>query len=285
MRAPENQSKLDEIEQMWSLADYGPTGVRLAPVANQVAAYVAGLATAGANVVDVGAGHGQLSAELAARGFSVVAVEPSATLAAVGAAATAAAAAAAAAGGHDRKDGWGTVTWHRGRGEDLGLPDDCADVVVSDFALFFADHTVALPEVARVLRPGGRLVFTAWSERGFLHDMTTRMIHFLPWLADAPHLQWASAGVAQQRLAPWFRDVSVTHHDLPWRFDDVAEGMRLYTEGSPAHSASFAAAGDQSDELLAALEAHLRQVADPSTGRIETSTGWVLIEGRVADPT
>jgi ubiquinone/menaquinone biosynthesis C-methylase UbiE len=62
-------------------------------------------------------------------------------------------------------------------GEDLPLPDDCADAAVSTFTLCtIADVTGALGELGRVLRPGGRLHFlehglspdpkvTAWQHR------------------------------------------------------------------------------------------------------------------------
>lgn len=50
-----------------------------------------------------------------------------------------------------------------GRFEDLPLPDGAADVVMSiDAFLFTPDKPGAARELARVLRPGGRLAMTTW---------------------------------------------------------------------------------------------------------------------------
>ena len=54
-------------------------------------------------------------------------------------------------------------TW-KGRAEETPLPDASADVVASAQAFHWFDHDVALPEIARVLRPGGRLALV-WNSR------------------------------------------------------------------------------------------------------------------------
>lgn len=48
--------------------------------------------------------------------------------------------------------------------ESIPLPDTSFDIVFCDFgAMSFADPFRAVPEVARLLRPGGRLTFSTWS--------------------------------------------------------------------------------------------------------------------------
>ena len=44
-----------------------------------------------------------------------------------------------------------------GRGEDIPLPDASVDAVVISAAWHWLDPALAVPEIARVLRPGGRL--------------------------------------------------------------------------------------------------------------------------------
>ena len=51
-----------------------------------------------------------------------------------------------------------------GRAEAMPLPDSSADVVTSAQAFHWFDHDDALPEIVRVLRPGGRLALV-WNSR------------------------------------------------------------------------------------------------------------------------
>ena len=58
-----------------------------------------------------------------------------------------------------------------GDAEDLPFPDESFDVVVSTFGCMFApDHRRAANEIARVLRPGGRLGIAAWTPEGSVGD-------------------------------------------------------------------------------------------------------------------
>lgn len=53
------------------------------------------------------------------------------------------------------------VEFHQGYLEDIPLPDDSVDVVMSNCVInLAADKNVVLAEAARVLRPGGRLAFS-----------------------------------------------------------------------------------------------------------------------------
>src|SRR5690349_12884015 len=60
-----------------------------------------------------------------------------------------------------------TVDWVQGDAEELPFEDKSFDVVLSTFGCMFAPrHAVAASEIARVLRPGGRVGLTAWTSEG-----------------------------------------------------------------------------------------------------------------------
>jgi SAM-dependent methyltransferase len=108
------------------------------------------------DVLDLGAGTGKLTAQLAARGLNVTAVEPSDRMRAELEAVL-----------RER------VTALSGRAERIPLPDGSVDVVLVAQAWHWVDPARAVPEVARVLRSGGRLglVWNCRDER-------------VPWVAE-----------------------------------------------------------------------------------------------------
>ena len=97
------------------------------------------------DVVDLGAGTGKLTRSLAALGHRVTAVEPVEEMRAHLGALEGVTALAAGA-------------------EELPLPDASADVATCAQSFHWFDHDRALPEIARVLRPGGRLALV-WNTR------------------------------------------------------------------------------------------------------------------------
>jgi SAM-dependent methyltransferase len=99
-----------------------------------------------ATAVELGAGTGLFTRALARRAGQVIAVEPDDRMRAVLAA---------------RSPGVHAVA---GRGEQIPVPDASADGVFVSSAWHWLDHQVAVPEIARVLRDGGRLG-VIWTSR------------------------------------------------------------------------------------------------------------------------
>src|ERR1700749_1463975 len=106
-------------------------------------------------VLDLGAGNGKLTRQLAGRGLDVVAVEPLAGMRA------------------ELSRVLPATPVLDGSGEHIPLPDGSVDAVLAAQAWHWVTPERAAPEVARVVGPGGRLGLV-WNER----DET------VPWVAE-----------------------------------------------------------------------------------------------------
>ena len=106
-------------------------------------------------ILDLAAGTGVVTRELIGRAARVIAVEPDERMRAVLAA------------------GCPEAEVLAGRGEDIPLPAASVDAVVISAAWHWLDPALAVPEITRVLRPGGRLG-VIWISR----DMR------VPWVAE-----------------------------------------------------------------------------------------------------
>jgi SAM-dependent methyltransferase len=97
-------------------------------------------------VLELGAGTGKLTAVLVELGHDVHATEPDPGMLAV------------------LRRHLPDVPTSESGAEEIPLPDRSVDVVVAAQSFHWFDHEQALPEIARVLRPGGHLALT-WNSR------------------------------------------------------------------------------------------------------------------------
>jgi SAM-dependent methyltransferase len=123
-------------------------------------------------VLDLGAGTGKLTRQLVERGLEVVAVEPLAEMRA------------------ELARAMPGVQILEGIGEAIPLPDGSVDAVLAAQAWHWVDPPRAVPEVARVLRPGGTLGLV-WNTRD----------ERVPWVAALTALL-ADAGEAGPDTGP-----------------------------------------------------------------------------------
>lgn len=98
--------------------------------------------------VDVGAGTGIWSRQVAAAGCKVIAVEPNDSMRQKG----------ITASGNDN------ILWKNGSGENTGLDSASADFVSMASSFHWTDFDVAIREFARLIRPGGFFV-ALWNPR------------------------------------------------------------------------------------------------------------------------
>lgn len=140
-------------------------------------------------VVDLAAGTGLLTRALAGKVGHVIAVEPDERMRSVLQARSA------------------DAEVLPGRGESIPLPDASADAVFVSSAWHWMDPGLAVPEIARVLRDGGRFG-VIWTGR--LRDI--EWLHGDEWFSEAHAETESRAGRTARRVAPTER----SWHQLSW---------------------------------------------------------------------
>ena len=175
--------------EMWS--SFTPTAIFTTPVAGQLVKF-AGI-TAGEQVLDVGTGTGVVAVTAARLGARVDGLDLTPAL-------LEQAVENARIAGVD-------IRWKEGDAEDLPYPDASFDVVLSEFGHIFAPRPeVAVAEMRRVLKPGGRLAFATWPPEHFVG----RMFAYIgrnsppPPPGAAPPPQWGVPAIITERLAAGF---------------------------------------------------------------------------------
>jgi SAM-dependent methyltransferase len=178
-------------------------------------------------VLDLGAGTGKLTRQLRDRGLNVIAVEPSAGMREQLARAVP------------------DVIVHNGSAEEIPLPDGSVDVVLVAQAWHWVDRSRAVPEVARVLVPGGQLGLV-WNIRDEREDWVAELGRIMHDPNDHRH---QDRGIIGPPFGPVERrDVEWEHRLSPDELIDMA-ASRSYVITMP-------------DEQRAALLAGVRRLAD-----------------------
>ncbi|HEY1920768.1 MAG TPA: class I SAM-dependent methyltransferase [Streptosporangiaceae bacterium] len=183
-------------------------------------------------VADLGAGTGKLTAALLRQDrVSVVAIEPDPAMLA------------------ELRTSLPGVTAMPGRAEEIPLPDGSVDAVICGQAAHWFDMDKALPEIARVLTPGGVLAG--------LWNMDDNRV---PWVVGL-------AGICPSTM-------TLEHWTEERGWPGAVDGSALYL---PASRAEFPNGQRRTaDSLVAAIGTHSRQLIMPPADRDE-------LLGRVRD--
>jgi SAM-dependent methyltransferase len=145
----------------WGLGDYPLMAERLMPAARAVVDLAA--VAPGERVLDVACGTGNAALLAAERGADVTGLDFEPALLEIA---------------RERTDGARFV-----EGDAAALPFDDAffDATLSVFGVMYApDHERAARELARVTKPGGRIVLAAWTPGSFMPRMGAALAAYLP---------------------------------------------------------------------------------------------------------
>lgn len=141
----------EEARATWSAGDYDAVADGIWEVGGAVVDRVG--IRPGDEVLDVACGTGNAAIRAAQAGGSVTGLDITPEL--------------FVAARRRASDAGVEVRWMEGDAEALPFQAGCFDVVVSTFGIMFAPrHQVAATELARVLRPGGRIGLAAWTTGG-----------------------------------------------------------------------------------------------------------------------
>jgi SAM-dependent methyltransferase len=127
-----------------------------------------------------------------------------------------------------------TARFDEGDAEALPYEDGSFDVVVSMFGAMFAPRPeLVVSQMARVLRPGGRLAMANWNPASFTGEMfLTSARHVPPPPGLAPPTLWGDEKTVRERLSPRFTNIETkltpVEFDLPFSPSGAVAFFRKY---------------------------------------------------------
>lgn len=176
--------------EMWS--SFAPTAALTTPVAGHLVEF-AGV-RAGEKVLDVGCGTGVVAITAARRGATVFGLDLTPALLE-----------------HARENEQivecGPIEWTEGDAERLPYEDESFDVVLSQFGHMFAPRPdVALSEMRRVLKRGGRIAFATWPPEHFVGRFFAFVARHSPPPPEGavPPPLWGVPSIVTERLSNGF---------------------------------------------------------------------------------
>lgn len=102
------------------------------------------------------------------------------------------------------------IEFREGDVEALPFHDGAFDVVLSQFGHMFAPRPdVAVAEMLRVLKPGGRIAFATWPPELLIGSSFQLVGKYMPPAAPgvSPSPQWGDVGIVRERLSSAVKDI------------------------------------------------------------------------------
>ncbi len=175
---------------------------------------------AGTKVLDIACGAGQTALPMARNGCLVTGLDLAGNLVRVA---------------RERAQAEGlAVQFDEGDAEELPYEDASFDMVFSLIGAMFAPQPqLVAAEMARVCRPGGRIIMGNWTPGGFVGRMFKTMAAHVPPIPGIPSpLLWGDDLTVHERLGSYVSEMQITRRMYPFKYPfgpaDVVEFFRAY---------------------------------------------------------
>jgi ubiquinone/menaquinone biosynthesis C-methylase UbiE len=252
---------------MWAMGDFPKVAEQIAPVGSSAveAASVSGEDT----VLDVACGAGNATIPAARTGARATGLDITPEL-------LEAARAAAADAGVE-------IEWIEGDAEQLPFDDESFDAVTSVFGCMFApDHRVAAAEIARVLKPGGRMAVCAWTPEGRIGRFFQTMANYMPPPPEGfePPILWGTEDHAREIFDGTGVDLEFERQTVDFVAESPAEMMvRTETKLPPVVAAKAMLEPDRWQALRAEIEALTDAENVAEDGSYRAPMEYLVIKG------
>jgi ubiquinone/menaquinone biosynthesis C-methylase UbiE len=203
----------DGQRKMWTVGDYPDVARMLTEAANAILAHAdAGPAS---SLLDVATGAGNVAIPAALAGAKVTGIDLTPKLLEVA---------------RERAVEAGVeVAFIEGDAEELPFESDSFDCVTSCFGVMFAPrHEIAAGELARVARPGARIVVAAWTPEGLNGQMFKTVGSYMP--TPPPELKqpvmWGEEDHVRELFEPTGAELAFERHMITFEHESAASWLQ-----------------------------------------------------------
>ena len=261
-QAPDLAHVKQRQQTMWASGDFHAVAALIQPVAEELIQAVD--LQAGWRVLDVATGSGNAAIAPARRGCEVVGIDYVPAL---------------LERGRRRAEAEGlAVELIEGDAESLPFADSSFDAAVSVYGSMFApDHKRTAAELARVVRPGGRIGLASWTPDGFIGQMLKVVSGHVPPVAGvASPLLWGTEGHLRDLFGNRIETLATVERTFRFRFrsaDEFVDFFRVFY--GPTLKAFEAVGPDGADALQADLVELVHSYAGKDGGPVAIPATWL----------